>query len=65
MNSYFFYFSKLSHVYHCTGCDSFVLQPLGILRTNEKNNKQVKFCLPTGPLVAQKCEHCGHSHHVS
>ncbi|XP_018576509.1 probable tRNA (guanine(26)-N(2))-dimethyltransferase [Anoplophora glabripennis] len=56
--------SKLSHVYHCTGCDSFALQPLGILRTNDKNNKQVKFSLPTGPSVPQKCEHCGHPHHI-
>ncbi|KAJ8913229.1 hypothetical protein NQ315_016172 [Exocentrus adspersus] len=56
--------SKLAYVYHCTGCDSFALQPLGVLKKNEKNNKQVKFCIPTGPAVSQKCEHCGHSHHI-
>ncbi|XP_074027535.1 tRNA (guanine(26)-N(2))-dimethyltransferase isoform X2 [Leptinotarsa decemlineata] len=56
--------SKLSQVYHCTGCGSFTLQPLGILKTNEKHKNQVKFAIPTGPPVSQKCEHCGHSHHM-
>lgn len=53
--------SKLSHVYHCTGCDSFTLHPLGIIRTNEKN---VKFKIPTGPPVSHRCEHCGQPHHI-
>ncbi|XP_050311091.1 probable tRNA (guanine(26)-N(2))-dimethyltransferase isoform X2 [Anthonomus grandis grandis] len=59
-----FTISKLSHVYHCTGCDSFVLQPLGITKQNEKNNQLVKFCLPAGPPVGSKCEHCGGSYHI-
>lgn len=55
--------SKLSFVYHCTGCDSFALQPLGIVKRNEKNN-QDKFCLPTNVPVDKKCEHCGQTYHV-
>ncbi|XP_072395920.1 tRNA (guanine(26)-N(2))-dimethyltransferase isoform X1 [Diabrotica undecimpunctata] len=54
--------SKLSHVYHCTGCDSFTLQPLGITKTGEKGN--VKFKIPTGPPVSPNCEHCGNTHHI-
>ncbi|XP_056643380.1 tRNA (guanine(26)-N(2))-dimethyltransferase [Diorhabda sublineata] len=53
--------SKLSHVYQCTGCDSFTLQPLGIIKMNDKN---VKFKIPTGPPVSHKCEHCGQPHHI-
>lgn len=56
-------FSKLSMVYHCTGCDNFTLQPLGIMRLNEKNN-QIKYGLPGVPSVKDKCEHCNGSHHV-
>lgn len=50
-------------VYHCTGCDTFTLQPLGVKKLNEKNN-QLKFGLPAGPPVENKCEHCNGSHHV-
>ncbi|XP_066259855.1 tRNA (guanine(26)-N(2))-dimethyltransferase [Euwallacea similis] len=56
--------SKLSHVYHCTGCDSFVLHPLGIIKQNEKNEKLVKFSVPTGPPVSNRCDHCGSSYHI-
>nr|XP_022916362.1 probable tRNA (guanine(26)-N(2))-dimethyltransferase isoform X1 [Onthophagus taurus]XP_022916363.1 probable tRNA (guanine(26)-N(2))-dimethyltransferase isoform X1 [Onthophagus taurus]XP_022916364.1 probable tRNA (guanine(26)-N(2))-dimethyltransferase isoform X1 [Onthophagus taurus]XP_022916365.1 probable tRNA (guanine(26)-N(2))-dimethyltransferase isoform X1 [Onthophagus taurus]XP_022916366.1 probable tRNA (guanine(26)-N(2))-dimethyltransferase isoform X1 [Onthophagus taurus]XP_022916367.1 len=55
--------SKLSTVYHCGGCGSFELQPLGVIRKNEKNG-QDKFCLPTWGGVGEKCVHCGHSYHV-
>lgn len=55
--------SKLSYVYHCTGCGSFHLQPLGLLKINEKT-KQTKFALPTGPFVEKLCKHCNHPHHV-
>ncbi|KAJ8981890.1 hypothetical protein NQ317_007282 [Molorchus minor] len=56
--------SKLSYVYHCTGCDTFTLQPLGILKTKEKQQNVVKFSIPTGPPASQKCVHCGHPHHI-
>lgn len=51
-------------VYQCTGCDTFTLQPLGILKASD-DNKQVKFKLPVGPPVGSACEHCGNSFHVS
>ena len=37
--------SKLGHVYQCTGCESFHIQPLGVLHhDSEKNNiKVVKY----------------------
>lgn len=50
-------------VYNCTGCETFTLQPLGILKTSE-NKKNVKFCIPTGPAVNTNCEQCNHRHHV-
>ncbi|KAI4456709.1 n 2 n 2 -dimethylguanosine trna methyltransferase [Holotrichia oblita] len=55
--------SKLSSVYHCTGCGSFALQPLGIVKKNEEK-KHDKFCLPTNVPVDKKCEHCGQAYHV-
>ncbi|CAH0564277.1 unnamed protein product [Brassicogethes aeneus] len=56
--------SKLSYVFNCTGCDSFELQPLGVLKKNEKNPKNVKFSIPTGPSVNKKCQHCNQSYHM-
>ncbi|KAJ3644543.1 hypothetical protein Zmor_022268 [Zophobas morio] len=54
--------SKLSMVYHCTGCGSFQLQPLGTMRINEKN-RQMKYGLPTKP-PGGSCEHCNHPYHL-
>ncbi|RZC38725.1 tRNA (guanine(26)-N(2))-dimethyltransferase, partial [Asbolus verrucosus] len=54
--------SKLSTVYHCTGCGSYVLRPLGVIKLNEKN-QQVKYGLPT-KLPSDTCEHCNHPYHV-
>jgi tRNA (guanine26-N2/guanine27-N2)-dimethyltransferase len=54
--------SKLSTVYHCTGCGSFVLEPLGVIKFNEKN-QQIKYGLPTRSLGGS-CQHCDHPHHV-
>ncbi|ENN71141.1 hypothetical protein HUJ04_007597 [Dendroctonus ponderosae] len=56
--------SKLSHVYHCTGCDGFELQPLGMRKPHQKNNNLVKFCLPTGPPVTRNCQQCGSPYHI-
>ncbi|KAG8230897.1 hypothetical protein J437_LFUL002928 [Ladona fulva] len=53
--------SKLSLVYQCTGCETITLQQLGIMRQVENH---IKFSLPAGPPVGQKCKHCGHKHHV-
>ncbi|GMN44517.1 hypothetical protein TIFTF001_013710 [Ficus carica] len=47
---------KLSYVYQCTGCDSFLLQPIG--RTIAKNNS-VRHLPGFGPVVPQECTDCG------
>ncbi|KAL9707796.1 hypothetical protein quinque_011314 [Culex quinquefasciatus] len=58
--------SKQSMVFQCTGCESFTLQPLGILKPNptEQNPGQIKFGTPTGPFVSARCQHCNHQHHM-
>ncbi|XP_055545883.1 tRNA (guanine(26)-N(2))-dimethyltransferase [Wyeomyia smithii] len=58
--------SKQSMVFQCTGCESFTLQPLGILKPNpsEQNPNQIKFATPTGPFVSSRCTHCNHQHHM-
>nr|CAI5836983.1 unnamed protein product [Callosobruchus analis] len=53
--------TKLSHVYHCTGCDSFTLHPLIISKTDKTHTK---FGIPSGPPVSKNCEECKHPHHV-
>ncbi|XP_060521573.1 tRNA (guanine(26)-N(2))-dimethyltransferase isoform X2 [Cylas formicarius] len=55
--------SKLAYVYHCTGCDNFTLQPLGITKVNEKNNQE-KFCLPAASKVPENCDNCGGTIHI-
>ncbi|XP_075153046.1 tRNA methyltransferase 1 [Haematobia irritans] len=58
--------SKQSMIYQCTGCDTYTLYPLGTIKPNPtpSNPNQVKFGIPTGPPVTDKCEHCGHKHHL-
>ncbi|XP_058824535.1 tRNA (guanine(26)-N(2))-dimethyltransferase [Topomyia yanbarensis] len=58
--------SKQSMVFQCTGCESFTLQPLGILKSNptEQNPNQIKFGIPTGPFVSSRCANCNHQHHM-
>ena len=58
--------SKQSIVFQCTGCDTFTMQPLGILKPNpnEKNPNRIKFATPTGPFVNSNCEFCHHKHHM-
>lgn len=53
-------------VYQCVGCDSFVLQPLGIFKPNPtaKLPDNMKACLPHTPTVSPNCDHCGHKYHV-
>ena len=52
--------SKLGHLYRCTGCETMTVQPLGKLIKDEKNN--IKYVLPKGPPVDQKCKFCQHPH---
>ncbi|XP_017012123.2 tRNA (guanine(26)-N(2))-dimethyltransferase [Drosophila takahashii] len=58
--------SKQSWIYQCTGCETFTLQPLGITKPNPTagNPQQLKYGIPTGPVVNSQCEHCGHRHHL-
>ncbi|XP_012544912.1 tRNA (guanine(26)-N(2))-dimethyltransferase isoform X2 [Bombyx mori] len=58
--------SKLSMVYHCTGCDNLTLQPLGGLKPNpsEKNPNQMKAYLPAAPPIGEYCTNCNQRHHL-
>lgn len=58
--------SKQSMFYQCTGCSTHTFQPLGVLKPNptEKNPNQLKYCLPTVPVVPEnRCVHCNHRYH--
>lgn len=56
------HFSKLSNVFHCTGCDSWVLQPLGAVK---REGQRDKFILPKINTPIGQCEHCGLRQRVS
>lgn len=58
--------SKQSMHYMCTGCQTYTLQPLGILKPNptEKNPNQVKYALPVVPSVRERCEQCNNRYHM-
>ncbi|XP_067626113.1 tRNA (guanine(26)-N(2))-dimethyltransferase [Eurosta solidaginis] len=58
--------SKQSMVFQCTGCDTYTLQPMGIVKSkiSDKGNAEVKFGIPTGPNVNTNCAHCSHKHHM-
>eukprot|EP00040_Diaphanoeca_grandis_P030791 m.182775 g.182775 ORF g.182775 m.182775 type:complete len:606 (+) comp32132_c0_seq1:92-1909(+) len=47
--------SKMSHVYSCTSCDSFYLQP--VCKVESKGNS-TKFKPGTGPPMSQLCKAC-------
>lgn len=53
--------TKLAHVYQCSGCDTYSLQP--IARITERNGHE-KIVPGQGPPVGRECEHCGRVHHV-
>lgn len=58
--------TKHSMLHQCTGCGALVCQPLGILKPNPsaKNPNQVKYALPVGPYIKDRCEHCNHRYHT-
>lgn len=58
--------SKQSMFYECTGCSTYSLQPLGILKPNptEKNPTQFKYALPTVPNVNSRCDQCNSRYHM-
>ena len=55
--------SKLGYVYQCTGCEMMEFQRLGRITLHE-NGKNLKYTLPGGPPVGQKCEHCESGFHM-
>ncbi|XP_067617424.1 uncharacterized protein [Eurosta solidaginis] len=54
-------------VFQCTGCDTYTLQPMGIVKSkiSDKGNAEEKFGIPTGPNVNTNCAHCGDKHHAT
>lgn len=54
--------SKIGHLYQCSGCATLTTQPLGQVIKDDKNN--IKYVLPKGPPVDQKCKFCQHSHNI-
>ena len=55
--------SKTSLVYHCSGCGSFKLQPMGLCTKTE--NGGVKYSSAAGPTVSPHCAHCGFTQHLA
>ncbi|XP_065648108.1 tRNA (guanine(26)-N(2))-dimethyltransferase isoform X2 [Hydra vulgaris] len=49
--------SKRSYVFHCSGCETFHLQPVG--KSVEIGNSK-KYNPATGPVVSQLCDECNH-----
>lgn len=54
--------SKIGHLYQCSGCATLTTQPLGQVVKDDKNN--IKYVLPKGPPVDQKCKFCQHGHNI-
>lgn len=48
--------SKKSYVFHCKGCQTFHLQPVGI---NIEEGASKKYKPATGPVVDKRCTECG------
>ena len=53
--------TKVSYAFQCAGCDAFEFQPVG--KTSTKHNS-VKHQVGDGPVVPQKCAHCGWGFHM-
>mmetsp|Transcript_12381 Transcript_12381/g.40751 ORF Transcript_12381/g.40751 Transcript_12381/m.40751 type:complete len:565 (-) Transcript_12381:377-2071(-) len=52
--------SKLSHVYQCTGCDSFVTHPVGRINAKTGGSGQPSRSLPNhSPDLGATCSDCG------
>ncbi|XP_014671050.1 PREDICTED: tRNA (guanine(26)-N(2))-dimethyltransferase-like [Priapulus caudatus] len=54
--------SKRALVYQCTGCETFNLQHMGKISTNDQNNTMYKNS--AGPPVSLACRHCSYPHHL-
>ncbi len=53
--------TKVSYVFQCAGCDTFELQPVGKCVTKHNSTK---YQVGDGPVVPQKCPHCGWGFHM-
>lgn len=56
--------TKRSMVFQCCGCDAQTFQPLVSAKPSPKNEKNVKYGVPTGPFVDKNCSNCGFTHHM-
>ncbi|KAK6097969.1 RNA methyltransferase tRNA(m5U54)methyltransferase [Batrachochytrium dendrobatidis] len=54
--------SKTSMVFHCSGCRSFVLQPIGKLNQKAKG---IRYGPAVGPSMDKMCVHCGSICHMA
>ena len=54
--------SRLGYVYHCVGCESWKVQPLG--KISQRAGSGVKYLAASGPPCAQNCEHCNSRYHL-
>lgn len=54
--------SRTGMVYECSGCGMFETQTL--CTVHPAKGDRVKFVPSIGPPVGEKCEHCGHKHHI-
>ena len=50
--------SKKSYVFHCNGCETFTLQPVGF---SVEDGSSRKYKAGVGPVVGQRCEECGYT----
>lgn len=55
--------TKQSMVFQCTGCESFVLQPVLMKKPTGPNS--FKYGIPTGPFVGSQCDFCGFKYHLA
>ncbi|XP_004342670.2 TRMT1 protein [Capsaspora owczarzaki ATCC 30864] len=53
---------KRALVFHCSGCHTATIQPLGRVT---KDGDRMRYQLSTGPVVDRVCEFCGFVQHIS
>ncbi|EGC33821.1 hypothetical protein DICPUDRAFT_48748 [Dictyostelium purpureum] len=58
-------FSKMCNIYSCTGCGSFVKQPLGVVKQEENGSIKYKTPMLTKELTQTTCNHCSKVYQVA
>ncbi|CAH1796281.1 unnamed protein product [Owenia fusiformis] len=56
--------AKRSMVYHCVGCGTYKLQPIGKLTPTGKDGLNFRYTPAQGPPTGPTCEHCGSRHNL-